>query len=64
MLVLVLSVVYNLQITERIRMLQKTSIRFFDTTPVRAVWSADEFTWFYSAVDVISAVVKSKNPRV
>ena len=45
-------------------MFQKTSIRYFDRVPVRAVWDADGSAWFYSAVDIIAAVVKSKNPRV
>lgn len=45
-------------------MIQKTSIRYFDQTPVRAVWDDAGSTWFYSAVDIIAALVKSKNPRV
>ena len=45
-------------------MIQKTSIRFFGEVPVRAVWDACEAAWFYSAVDVIAALVKSKNPRI
>lgn len=45
-------------------MMQKTSIRFFNETPVRAVWDSDNSCWQYSAVDVISALTNSKNPRV
>lgn len=42
----------------------KTSIRFFEDVPVRAVWDEDNAVWRYCAVDVIEAVTKSRNPRV
>lgn len=45
-------------------MIQKISIRYFDTVPVRAVWDEANSAWLYSAADVIAALVKSKNPRV
>lgn len=45
-------------------MSQKTSIRYFAEAPVRAVWDEGSSTWLYSAVDVIAALVKSKNPRI
>ncbi len=45
-------------------MIQKTSIRFFNKTAVRAVWDADDSRWLYSATDVVSALVGSSNPRV
>ena len=44
-------------------MIQKTSIRYFDGMPVRAVWDTASSTWRYSASDVIAALIKSKNPR-
>lgn len=44
--------------------MQKTSIRYFNETPVRAAWDEADSVWFYSAVDVIAALVKSKNPRI
>ena len=41
----------------------KTSIRFFDDIPVRAVWSEDESKWFFAAVDITLALTESTNPR-
>ena len=41
----------------------KTSIRFFDDVPVRAVWDENESKWFFAAVDVAFALTDSKNPR-
>lgn len=34
----------------------KTSIRFYNDTPVRAVWNAEQNKWFFSVTDVISAI--------
>jgi cell filamentation protein len=45
-------------------MIQKTSIRYFNEAPVRAAWDAAGSTWFFSAVDIIAALVNSKNPRI
>lgn len=45
-------------------MIQKSSIRFFNKTSVRAVWDGDSSSWLYAAVDIISALTDSKNPRV
>ena len=45
-------------------MIQKTSIRYFIKTPVRAVWDKADACWFYSAVDVVAALTDSKNPRI
>ena len=42
----------------------KTSIRFFDTVPVRSVWDEETAKWWLCAADVISAVVETANPRV
>lgn len=44
-------------------MVQKTSIRFFNKTAVRAVWDRAGFYWLYSATDVVAALVNSSNPR-
>ncbi|MGL6225991.1 MAG: protein adenylyltransferase Fic [Thermoguttaceae bacterium] len=35
---------------------QKTSIRFFGNTEVRAVWDDTQNKWFYSVLDVIGAI--------
>ena len=43
--------------------MQKTSIRFFENTPVRAVWDEDTSKWWFCAVDIVEALTKSKNPR-
>ncbi len=42
----------------------KTSIRFFEDIPVRAVWSDEDHKWWFCAVDIAEALSKSKNPRV
>ncbi len=44
--------------------MQKTSIRFFENIPVRAVWEEETSKWWFCAVDVAEALTKSKNPRV
>lgn len=36
----------------------KISIRFFNDTPVRAVWVDDKNTWYFSVLDIISAIRK------
>ena len=42
----------------------KTSIRFFENIPVRAVWDEESSKWWFCAVDIAEALTKSKNPRV
>ena len=42
---------------------QKTSIRFFENTPVRAVWDDDLSKWWFCAVDIVEALTKSAAPR-
>ena len=42
----------------------KTSIRFFDTVPVRSVWDEASAKWWLCAADVIGAIVDTANPRV
>ena len=41
----------------------KTSIRFFNDIPVRAMWDNDEKKWLYSASDVINDITESNNSR-
>ncbi len=41
----------------------KTSIRFFDNVPVRAVWEEDTSLWWLCAVDVVEALKISAAPR-
>ena len=36
--------------------MSKISIRFFKDIPVRAVWDEDKSSWFFSVLDVISAI--------
>lgn len=43
---------------------QKTSIRFFEGKPVRAVWDAETSLWWYAATDVVSAFLSSEAPRI
>ena len=44
--------------------MQKTSIRFFEDIPVRAVWDEESSKWWFCAMDIAEALTKSKNPRV
>ena len=44
-------------------MITKTSIRFYNSVPVRARWSDDDKTWWYAATDVIQALTGSNNAR-
>ncbi len=37
-------------------MIQKTSIRFFEDTPVRAVWNEENSKWYFSVLDIISVI--------
>ena len=41
----------------------KTSIRFFDNIPVRAVWDEETSLWWLCAVDIIEALGVSSAPR-
>ena len=41
----------------------KTSIRFFDDIPVRAVWNVEDSKWYFCAVDIAEALTASKAPR-
>ena len=41
----------------------KTSIRFFEDIPVRAVWDEDTSKWWFCAMDIAEALTKSTNPR-
>ena len=41
----------------------KTSIRFFDNIPVRAVWEEESSKWWFCAMDIAEALTQSKNPR-
>ena len=41
----------------------KTSIRFFDNIPVRAVWDDETSKWWFCAVDIAEALTNSKSPR-
>ena len=43
--------------------MQKTSIRFFEDIPVRAVWDEESTKWWFCAMDIAQALTKSKNPR-
>lgn len=42
---------------------QKTSIRFFEDVPVRAVWDDETGGWCFCATDIVEALTGSKNPR-
>ncbi len=42
----------------------KISIRFFDDREVRAVWDEKNSKWWFSVVDVVSAITHSPRPRV
>ena len=44
-------------------MTHKTSIRFFENVPVRAVWDDETSKWWFCATDIAEALTKSKSPR-
>lgn len=44
--------------------MQKTSIRFFEDIPVRAVWDEESSKWWFCAVDIVAAIAETSNPRV
>ena len=44
-------------------MSDKISIRFFDDREVRAVWDEEHAKWWFSVVDVVSAITRSPRPR-
>ncbi len=44
-------------------MTHKTSLRFFENVPVRAVWDEESAKWWFCAMDIAEALTKSKNPR-
>ncbi|SDB58277.1 cell filamentation protein [Ruminococcaceae bacterium FB2012] len=44
--------------------MQKTSIRFFEDIPVRAVWDDKSSKWWFCAMDIAEALTKTKNSRV
>ncbi len=41
----------------------KTSVRFFENIPVRAVWDDETSKWWFCAMDIAEALTKSSNPR-
>lgn len=45
-------------------MIEKTSIRYFNESPVRTKYDPLSSKWLMNAVDLIGAVTKSNNPRV
>ncbi len=45
-------------------MSEKTSIRYFNKKPVRSRWDMESSSWFVCAIDLISAVVETSNPRI
>lgn len=44
-------------------MTKKTSIRYFNDTPIRSRWDEKNNKWWYSTTDVIIALTETKNAR-
>ena len=44
--------------------MQKTSIRFYNGFKVRSVYDEENSEWLYSATDLISILVNTKNSRI
>lgn len=42
----------------------KTSIRFYENVPVRAVWDPDTSKWWWAATDIVTAFLPSQAPRI
>lgn len=45
-------------------MVEKTSIRYFNNSPVRSRYDSETSKWLMNAVDLITAITNSNNPRV
>ncbi len=45
-------------------MTNKTSLRFFEDVPVRAVWDEESAKWWFCAMDIAEALTNTNNPRV
>lgn len=45
-------------------MIEKTSIRYYNNKAVRSRYDKEESKWLMNAVDLISAIVNTNNPRV
>ena len=43
---------------------RKTSIRYFNKKPFRSRWDEESSSWLVCAIDIIDAVVETKNPRI
>ena len=43
---------------------EKTSIRYFNKKPVKSRWDEESSSWLVCAIDIIDAVVETKNPRI
>ena len=43
---------------------EKTSIRYFNKKPFRSRWDEESSSWLVCAIDIIDAVVETKNPRI
>lgn len=43
--------------------MNKTSIRFFENIPIRAVWNNDNSRWYFCASDIVEAIIKPSNAR-
>lgn len=41
----------------------KISIRFYNNKEVRAIWDEENSKWWFSVVDVVSAITESPRPR-
>ncbi len=44
--------------------MSKQSIRFYNDREVRAIWNDKENKWYFSVVDIVSAITESPRPRV
>lgn len=42
----------------------KTSIRIYNNKPIRSIWEEKTNSWYYAAVDIISILTDSKNPKI
>ena len=42
----------------------KVSIRFYNDREVRAIWDEEKSKWWFSAVDIVAAIIECPRPRV
>lgn len=62
-ILLLLIIFCHCDIIISLRNMRKTSIRFFEDIPVRAIWDEESSKWWFCAMDIAEALTHTRNPR-